>query len=106
MVMMMTEDFMWDYSGVVDILNIYQPGRMSRQSMEYGDVTIDVDDQREVIALEVMHASEHLGLTGEQLRTLRSAEIVVEEGAVSIRLRLPDGKAKTIKMAAFPRVVA
>ncbi len=105
--------FNWDYSNILDILNIHYIGKKNAGGREFGnDITLDFDEDDRVIGVEVMHAAEHLAhlnITRKQLNNLCSAAMIIEKDGqkaiISIRLHLPGNEKKNIHILTFRQPV-
>jgi len=65
-----------DYNKEEDILNLSK-GKPSRASIEVGDFVIDVGFDGFVSAIEILNASENLGLNREMLNGIEKAQMNV-----------------------------
>lgn len=102
------QHFTWDYSEASDILNIHKTGKRTEGSAELGDCTIDFDDHRNVIGLEIMHAAEffqQVGIEKRQLKKLQKAELLLAQKGpnltlIFVKLHFPQNVERVIPMPA------
>lgn len=88
------------YDGEEDILYLSR-GRASQASIEVGDFVIDVDFNGFVSAIEILNASENLGIPSESLEKMSSASMAVLYKPnylfIVLAIKLPD-KDKDIRI--------
>jgi dTDP-4-amino-4,6-dideoxygalactose transaminase len=58
------EKFRFDYSENSDILHIHKNEKTTKGSVELGYFTLDLGENKEIIGLEIEHASEFLNKSG------------------------------------------
>ena len=104
------EKFRFDYSENSDILHIHKNEKTTKGSVELGYFTLDFGENKEIVGLEIEHASEFLnksGINKKSLRTIQYVRFIInkknpKERLISLNIRLPN----SIKKIDVPLEVA
>lgn len=83
----------FNYDSEVDILTVDEEGREPEdyeESLPVGDYVIDLDQNDRVLGVEILNASQNLPFTKQELESIQSAELRVEErsGARTITIEV------------------
>ncbi|MFT4326534.1 MAG: DUF2283 domain-containing protein [Candidatus Woesearchaeota archaeon] len=79
----------FDYDTIHDTLFIYNPHVKSKESVDLGNIIIDISDKKTVCSIEFLHASsifKELGLTKNTLRTISHVTISTKNKCIFLSL--------------------
>lgn len=85
------KQYVWDYSEASDILNIHKKNIKTAGSAELGDITIDFDQQGDVVGLEMVNISDFLqpvGIRSAELTTAKDVQLLIRPGKSVVYLWL------------------
>ncbi|MBI2671916.1 DUF2283 domain-containing protein [Candidatus Woesearchaeota archaeon] len=90
--------FKFDYSENSDILHIHKNEKTTKGSVELGCFTLDFGENKEIVGLEIEHASEFLNKSGINKKSLKSIQYIKfiinkknpKERLISLNIKFPN----------------